>query len=195
MTQEDIARNITVHNADRSLTELQALVGNWSDANFGADRTDLSYRSLFGIIEEFGELVHSQLKMEQNIRGTAEEHMAKIEDAVGDIVFYMMDYLHMMNIEIGFDWPVAMEDFAFRTLFDKTLPKVVFTILRRLTGLCDEHDFYSGSHATQKAKKLLLALNAYCVRSGIDMKQAVWTTAEQVFTRDWIKFPKDGKTE
>lgn len=184
----------TIQETDLSLQNLQRRVGEWADYNFGANRKSLAYRSLFGIIEEFGELVHSQLKMEQGIRGTIEEHMAKIRDAVGDLVFYMMDYLHMMNEAVDFDWPKydPFESWGFGTM---KLEIIVFRILVRIADVAVEHEHYSGSHARSKCQLLLTWLNSYCIRSSINMQQAVWETAEQVFERDWIKFPKDGRTE
>lgn len=179
----------TVHNANKSLQELQALVGNWSDYNFGSGRTT-TYRSLYGIIEEFGELVHAQLKMEQGIRGTDDEHMAKIKDAVGDLVFYMMDYLHMMNEVVDFDWPGRVAHIGEISLFD-----VIANILYEIDDLVQEHRIENFERTAWKAELILYRLNDFCERSGIDMRDAVWTTAEEVFQRDWIKFPKNGKTE
>lgn len=189
MQSEHESVGITVHT-DRSLAELQRLVGNWSDYNFGANRETLAYRSLYGIIEEFGELVHSQLKMEQNIRGTKEEHMAKIRDAIGDIVFYAMDYLHMMNIEVDFDWPMD-NHVGDGTTFD-TLAIVIDDINR----LVHAHRFPKVYHDTKWLVNLVLMhLGLFCSRHNINMKEVVWDTALSVFGRDWIKFPKNGRTE
>lgn len=68
---------------------LQLEVGSWSRHNFGDQP---AYRPLLGAVEEVGELAHSHLKMEQGIRGSAEEHIAKAKDAVGDILVYLADY-------------------------------------------------------------------------------------------------------
>lgn len=180
----------TIQETNLSLQNLQRRCSKWSDYNFGTDRTT-AYRSLYGIIEEFGELVHSQLKMEQSIRGTAEEHQAKIRDAVGDIVFYLCDYLHIMHEDIAFDWPDPEYDGGKGELFE-----VVFFMQNAITDLCQNHRRATRHQVTRLfAGTLLSWLNIYCVRSGITMQTAVWETAEQVFTRNWRRFPKNGKTE
>lgn len=49
------------------------------------------YHPILGVAEEFGEFCHAILKMEQNIRGTKEEHVAKAKDSIGDMLVYMVD--------------------------------------------------------------------------------------------------------
>lgn len=181
----------TIQETDLSLQNLQRRCSTWSDYNFGPERST-TYRSLYGIIEEFGELVHSQLKMEQGIRGTAEEHQAKIRDAVGDMVFYLCDYLHTMHEEFDGGWPSKdYDDSSEQELFE-----IVFKIQDAITELCRDHIREKHYQVTQFLAKILLVwLNVYCVRSGITMQEAVWETAEQVFTRNWRRFPKNGRTE
>ena len=44
------------------------------------------------ILPILGHLNHAHLKSVQGIRGTPEEHAAKIKDAIGDIVLFLADY-------------------------------------------------------------------------------------------------------
>lgn len=81
-----------------NLQDLQIIQKDWVTRNF-PNRP--SYQPLLGVVEEVGELSHSHLKMEQGIRGTKEEHLAKISDAVGDTVIFLSDYCTAMSINFG----------------------------------------------------------------------------------------------
>lgn len=47
---------------------------------------------IYGLVEELGELARAQLKGEQGIRGTLEEHDQKAQDAIGDIFIWLAGY-------------------------------------------------------------------------------------------------------
>lgn len=85
-----------LHYAD--LEYLQAKLDHWATGNFGKDRP--SYHPLLGAIEELGELAHAHLKQEQGIR-TNEDHEAEARDAVGDAIFYLMDYCNLRGWSIA----------------------------------------------------------------------------------------------
>lgn len=91
-----------------------------------ASRDHRSYRPLLGVVEEVGELCHAHLKNEQGIRGTPEEWRTKKQDAIGDILIYLLDY---------------------------------------------------------------------CTREELDAEECLETAWAEVSARDWIRFPKNGKTE
>lgn len=75
------------------IRETQHEIIEWSRKNFGQPvPIALDISSLLGVVEEVGELAHSILKLSQGIRGTPTEHMANIEDAVGDILVYLFDF-------------------------------------------------------------------------------------------------------
>lgn len=86
------------------LKEIQAEHKEWVNRNFGENRP--AWHSLLGLVEEVGELAHSYLKREQNIRGTKAEHDAKIKDAVGDIVIYLIDFCN----KEGLNLPCVIKD-------------------------------------------------------------------------------------
>lgn len=71
------------------LRDLQHDIGVWSRANFGDQP---STYALLGVMEEAGVLAHAHLKGLQGIRMTPEEVREKKEDAVADIVIYLLDY-------------------------------------------------------------------------------------------------------
>lgn len=81
-----------------TLKEIQNEHKEWVDRNFGEDRP--AWHALLGLVEEVGELAHSYLKREQNIRGTKAEHTAKIKDAVGDIVIYLLDFCNKEGLDL-----------------------------------------------------------------------------------------------
>jgi NTP pyrophosphatase (non-canonical NTP hydrolase) len=72
-----------------TLIELQEKIRAWGEYNFPNAKP---HQPLLGAVEELGELAHAHLKAEQGIRGTPEEWKAKKEDAIGDVVIYLLHY-------------------------------------------------------------------------------------------------------
>jgi len=94
---------------EHGLSRLQRFVKEWSEHNFP---NSASHRPTIGVSEEIGELVaalvvangklsHATLKADQNIRGTTEEHALEAQDAVGDILIYL---LHLCVVK---EWSMA----------------------------------------------------------------------------------------
>ena len=79
-----------------NLKKLQKEVAIWSYKNFGLQE---AWMPLLGIGEEVGELNHAFLKKAQNIR-RAENHEAKMKDAVGDIVIYLADFCDSAGLDL-----------------------------------------------------------------------------------------------
>lgn len=78
--------------------ELQAGVKEWTEHNFP---NNVPWMPLLGVGEELGELNHAFLKMSQGIRGTEEEHLSAMNDAVGDIIIYLADFCNRTGMNIG----------------------------------------------------------------------------------------------
>jgi len=76
----------------------QREVGLWSRNNFP---NNTPMHPLLGIMEEVGELCHAHLKGEQGIRMSKEEIFDAKEDAVGDILIYLLDYCHRSGINMA----------------------------------------------------------------------------------------------
>ncbi len=72
-----------------NLDQFQSEHAEWAEHNFPGTP---AHCPLLGVAEETGELCHAHLKLEQNIRGTEEEHIAEGKDAVGDIMVYLVHY-------------------------------------------------------------------------------------------------------
>lgn len=84
----------------KTLSMLQSEHKAWSAYNFPANVND--YNVPFkGIVEELGELSHSLLKQEQKIRGTHAEHEANAQDALGDMMIYMLDLCNKRGWDLG----------------------------------------------------------------------------------------------
>ena len=51
--------------------------------------------------EEVGELNHAYLKLSQGIRGSEEKHRESIEDAVGDILIFLVNFCSHLGIDVS----------------------------------------------------------------------------------------------
>jgi NTP pyrophosphatase (non-canonical NTP hydrolase) len=80
------------------LTELQRRRDAWIAHNFPGDVLE---DSLLGAVEELGELSHHVLKMKQGIRGTQEEHVEGILDAVADCVIFLAGVCTHLGADYG----------------------------------------------------------------------------------------------
>lgn len=72
----------------------------WVDRNFPGQP---AHRPLLGVFEEAGELAHIHLKAEQKIRQgllKPDEVKALKEDAVGDIMIYLLHYCSLEGIDV-----------------------------------------------------------------------------------------------
>ena len=85
------------------IRKLQSDHKEWQDNNFPGHKP---HHSLLGAVEELGELARAQLKMELGIRGSKEKHLEEAQDAVGDIVIFLMGYCSAM----GFDFQSIVAD-------------------------------------------------------------------------------------
>lgn len=99
------------------LNEIQKEIKEWSDKNFGhKDKIGRrikrkSWHPLLGIGEELGELQHAYLKKEQKIRDGEKLYKKDAQDALGDMLIYMMDFC-------------ALENFDLQEIIDKTWEEV-----------------------------------------------------------------------
>jgi NTP pyrophosphatase (non-canonical NTP hydrolase) len=80
-----------------SLKKLRKEHKVWSTYNFGKQPT---YISVYGIMEELGELSHAQAKDELGIRGTPEELKMKKKSAIADIVIYLAEYCRSLDMKL-----------------------------------------------------------------------------------------------
>ena len=78
-----------------TIEEIQQEVAAWVSHNFPNHH---SWHPILGMQEELGELSHAYLKRTQGVR-TTENHDAAIEDAVGDLLIYLLDFCNTQGID------------------------------------------------------------------------------------------------
>ena len=87
----------------KTLSEIQKEIKVWANKNFGK-RLGLkkrpSWHPLLGIGEELGELNHAYLKKEQKIRNGVEKYQKGAQDAIGDLVIYVIDFCNQEDFDI-----------------------------------------------------------------------------------------------
>lgn len=88
-----------------NLSELQRERDEWVSRNFPGDGIE---DSIFGAVEEIGELAHHYLKMKQGIRGEHEFHQTEMADAVADCVIFLAGVASHLNLNyeelVGSTW-------------------------------------------------------------------------------------------
>lgn len=89
-----------IQNSNAPITVFEAQIENaiWVKHNF-PNSVEL-WEPALGVAEEAGELAHTILKLHQGIRGTKEEHMEMMEDAIGDICIYLMDLCNKAELDL-----------------------------------------------------------------------------------------------
>lgn len=146
----------------------------------------------YGVIEELGELAHSDLKSKQNIRGTAEEHEAKAKDAIGDMTVYL--------------WGITARqppDFVGPTFWNKAEQFRKGSGPSRILAMAGWLGYISGSvekpedkffypHLDKSTPGLVGSMMGYCDERGWDYHEIVRLTWEHVEARDWIAWPDSG---
>lgn len=154
-------------SAISTLQTLAPQVGAWGAHNFDLHAPHL------GIAEEAGELVHSLLKSAQGIRGTPEEHRAKIVDAIAD----MMIFAAHLRFKIDVMEPV--HDCA---VSKKDIGSLFIAIGFLLQDPSNKGALIDVVHVVEHIAGHLK----------IDVREASMAVWADVRLRDWRKFPKNG---
>lgn len=134
--------------------------------------------SILGCIEELGELCHAHLKLKQGIRGTPAEHNAAAQDAIGDIVVYLMG---VMSAHINRDQVAVI-----------ATGRKPITPEETLFLLANEVGFLAATTIGSMTGSWVIAINnilkyceSYCTFKGWDFDAIVMTTWNHVKLRDW----------
>lgn len=96
------------------LSQLQREAADWANRNYLSGQP---HQSLLGVIEEAGEFAealtplilstllgrisHAQLKTEDGIRGTEEQHAVEAQDAIADMTIFMARYCERRGWDYG----------------------------------------------------------------------------------------------
>ncbi len=179
-----------------TIAKLQEEQRPWVRHNFG-ERPP--HGPLLGLVEEVGELAHSQLKKEQGIRGTSEEHDIAMKDAVADITIFFADYCSAV------DWDMSdvLHVESFRGLQHNNsrvtwinepwrLVLRMSKFVGKIAAAFDEHDGQAGRHASYL---LFGYLASFCHIHGWDMQAIVEETWRNVSKRDFKQYPRTGLPE
>lgn len=106
------------------LQKLQQEIAEWAGHNFvkrnskqvligsGEELGELAEQALelvvpiLHLFRQYGRICHSQVKMENGVRGTREQHEAKMKDAIGDLTIFLIDFC-VLN---GWDYQEILEE-------------------------------------------------------------------------------------
>ena len=184
--------------------QLQSDIGAWASSNFGDGNPRLA---LLGLMEESGELCHAVLKATQRIRGTEQEHMASVRDAVADIFIYLVDFMRRASagqlfINLNF-CNVTSTHFSHSTPWPEAAQKPVSDLYKAIAELYayfEPYFFYStipygdvNVEVRRHCYLILTRLLAVCNTIGFDFSECVETIWSQtVSKRNWKMNPKNG---
>jgi len=178
----DTKRNDRLNLEPETLQDLQVCLYDWQNFNFGDQDNELT---LLGICEEAGELCHSQLKLEQNIRGDAESHENKMIDSIGDIMIYSMNYLSGMGEKINSFTPrddvetVGAEG-------NRVVRRVILAVFKMAGKLVEKPD------DPNNVRKIVHQLVYLCALKGWDLEKIIRETWKHVGQRNWRVYPDTG---
>lgn len=142
----------------------------WVAKNFpGPDMPN----TMLGVIEEMGELVHHHLKEDQNIRGDDKYHQDEAQDAIGDLVVYLLGVMNFIGYVPNYGLHPKLEPQVDASNLLLTLASEVGDLARRPS----QYD----------VNRVLISMMRYCSARGWDFDQIVLETWDKVKQRDWTK--------
>lgn len=152
-------------------------VGWWAETQFGTEQP--AWYPAKGAMEEFGELVHSDLKRDQGIRlDEAGVGPDAERDAVGDIAIYLCDCLYRAGVEWG-----NMYGKNYPPTKDKALAEVVDDLSDVFTMAMNGCESKWLAHS---AKEAIAGLRQYCHHKGYDFDKCVYEAwVGEVSDREW----------
>lgn len=167
--------------------QLVAERNQWVKTNFPDQEPGTD--SVFGVMEEVGELAHAHLKQKQGIRMN-EDHDAKAKDAIGDVIIYL---LGVMNYHQRY--PTADFKPTLRRHEVNSAHSALLQLGGSLGNLCRETDAEErGGEAIgvqRVINKIVYYCQRYCDLRGWDFDAIVLETWKGVKKRDWIANPDD----
>lgn len=167
----------------------------WKFHNFGGLIKN-GHQNMLGIIEEVGELSHSILKQQQQIRlkpGKTYEDMMK--DAIGDIFIFLMNYLSERKIE--FIFPMTFNDISACDTTDEVNVLKLFRLTSDIVGsqLLIEIEGFDERYnpiLVHQARQIVSQLVYICDSHQWDFEEVILSTWNTVKKRDWKNNTMDG---
>lgn len=168
------------------LTRLQKERGPWAAKNFPDSVQNRQYHQRLGVLEEIGELAQAQLKEEQGIRGTAEEHQANAKDAIGDLTVFLAGVCD--------EACVLMEECKpERSLIGGGTTDECISALAYHAARLDRR-VRDGRPAGELVGNVVALAEQYCKLRDWDYALIVDRTWAHVSKRDWVENKQDGGT-
>ena len=166
---------------DKLITERDV----WVAHNFPNPSRPGPGESIWGCVEELGELTHAHLKEKQSIRGTSEEHQAEAKDAIADLTIYL---LGVMSSKSLVPVPPTLSSHRKPKNADEALDWLSFEVGR--LSQCYALDM---TFTYQRVvNNLVYYLRQYCLYRGWEYEEIVTKEWDRVKTRDWIAYPSTG---
>lgn len=166
-----------------------AEVGEWADKQPWGQGPKPVHAPDYGMMEEFGEMMHCILKNMQKIRGfeVPEFFHQKVTDAIGDFMVYLSHWCHLHQCYYGFKPKHQVID-----LFElrPTLGQMCI-VLSQILGFSKEildAPAVAGSLATRAAQHMQQIADYL----GTDAEQALFITWDKVKKRNWNKDKMQG---
>lgn len=147
----------------------------WVARNFPTEDEIPGRESILGCIEEHGELAHAHLKCKQGIRGTREEHEAAMQDAIGDLMVYLLGVM----AAVGYVPQKPTKHSFLKATSDEDC------ILNMRTGI-------AYLPVTWAIEQLVHYSRKYCKFKGWDFDNLVNATWDHVKQRDWVAHREAG---
>lgn len=167
----------------------QKEVNKWSKRNFGTGVKRL-HQPLLGITEEFGELV----------RGFQVKNTTEIKDAGGDLMIYLTDYCCQNKYDLATIVELSKSTFIDFTFEDRLLLSMAVIIGKfNHCHLKIEQNIRNNeklqSDLVCHLATIIAYLNCFLVEYEMTLDECISFAWIEVRSRDWKKYPKNGKTE
>jgi len=159
----------------------------WLKKNFG---TQKDWQPFIGVLEEIGELSHSYLKHSQQVRMN-EDHIAKMKDAIGDIVIFMISFCNALDIDFS-----EIQNNQITFTYDKITDKPHLNILKMVKAYSALSDMFYLSLYSKKERKILtltyfnimiIELIKFCSLFDFNINDCFYSAWQEVVKRDWTK--------
>jgi hypothetical protein len=157
----------------------------WAKYNFpGIDPQD----TMFGVVEELGELCHSHIKKKSRIRNN-EDHDGKAMDAVGDLIIFLLSVMDRMMVVPANDYEPSL---LYRRTQDSETALFYLSYWVGYMSFCEAEGRAGKIRDYHVIDNIVYYAGQYCSGNYWDFDQIVMNTWEHVKQRDWQKNSVDG---
>lgn len=159
----------------------------WIAHNFPNPSRPDPGESVWGCVEELGELTHAHLKEKQNIRGTGEEHQTEAKDAIADLSIYLLGVMSAQGVT-----PAPLPKLLPRLRVPDDADSALDWLAWNVGRLCKSYAAGMPFLYQSTVDSIVYYLRRYCEFRGWDYEGIVTTEWDRVKSRDWIAYPQTG---